>query len=95
METRAAVAHKAGEKLTIETVRLDGPKDGEVLVEIVIATDKARENGKTYLVASAPQPSPAVYIFACDHPDARNVGTTVMYQLTPAGERIPHTFTPR
>jgi S-(hydroxymethyl)glutathione dehydrogenase / alcohol dehydrogenase len=34
VETRAAVAHKAGEKLTIETVRLDGPKDGEVLVEI-------------------------------------------------------------
>src|SRR5437016_659376 len=34
METRAAVAHKAGEKLTIETVRLDGPKAGEVLVEV-------------------------------------------------------------
>ena len=34
METRAAVAHKAGEKLTVETVQLDGPKDGEVLVEI-------------------------------------------------------------
>ena len=34
METRAAVAHKAGEPLTIETVELDGPKEGEVLVEI-------------------------------------------------------------
>src|SRR5437016_10159542 len=34
METRAAVAHKAGEPLKIETVRLDGPKAGEVLVEI-------------------------------------------------------------
>jgi S-(hydroxymethyl)glutathione dehydrogenase/alcohol dehydrogenase len=34
METRAAVAHKAGTPLTIETVRLDGPKAGEVLVEI-------------------------------------------------------------
>src|SRR3974390_755172 len=34
VETRAAVAHKAGEKLTVETVQLDGPKDGEVLVEI-------------------------------------------------------------
>ena len=34
METRAAVAYKAGEPLTIETVQLDGPKDGEVLVEI-------------------------------------------------------------
>ena len=34
METRAAVAHKAGDPLTIETVALDGPKDGEVLIEI-------------------------------------------------------------
>jgi S-(hydroxymethyl)glutathione dehydrogenase / alcohol dehydrogenase len=34
VETRAAVAHKAGEPLTIETVQLDGPKAGEVLVEI-------------------------------------------------------------
>ena len=34
METRAAVAHKAGEPLTIETVQLDGPREGEVLVEI-------------------------------------------------------------
>src|SRR5438132_12818197 len=34
VETRAAVAYKSGELLTIETVRLDGPKDGEVLVEV-------------------------------------------------------------
>ena len=34
METRAAVAHAAGKPLLIETVRLDGPKAGEVLVEI-------------------------------------------------------------
>jgi S-(hydroxymethyl)glutathione dehydrogenase / alcohol dehydrogenase len=34
METRAAVAHKAGEPLTIETVTLDGPRAGEVLVEV-------------------------------------------------------------
>jgi S-(hydroxymethyl)glutathione dehydrogenase/alcohol dehydrogenase len=34
METRAAVAHKAGAPLTIETVTLDGPQAGEVLVEI-------------------------------------------------------------
>jgi len=34
VETRAAVAFKAGEPLRIETVQLDGPKDGEVLVEI-------------------------------------------------------------
>ncbi|HET6520009.1 MAG TPA: S-(hydroxymethyl)glutathione dehydrogenase/class III alcohol dehydrogenase [Geminicoccaceae bacterium] len=34
MEVRAAVAHKAGEPLSIETVQLEGPKAGEVLVEI-------------------------------------------------------------
>ncbi len=34
MEARAAVAHAAGKPLTIETVNLDGPRAGEVLVEI-------------------------------------------------------------
>ncbi len=34
MDVRAAVAHKAGHPLTIETVSLEGPRDGEVLVEI-------------------------------------------------------------
>ncbi len=34
MRTRAAVAFEAGKPLEIDTVRLDGPKDGEVLVEI-------------------------------------------------------------
>ena len=34
MKVRAAVAHKAGAPLTIETVDLEGPKAGEVLVEI-------------------------------------------------------------
>ena len=34
MKTRAAVAWKAGAPLTIETVDLDGPKVGEVLIEV-------------------------------------------------------------
>jgi S-(hydroxymethyl)glutathione dehydrogenase/alcohol dehydrogenase len=34
MDVRAAVAHKSGAPLTIETVTLDGPRDGEVLVQI-------------------------------------------------------------
>ncbi len=34
MESRAAVAHAAGQPLSIETVTLDGPREGEVLVEI-------------------------------------------------------------
>jgi len=34
VETRAAVAYKAGDPLSIETIQLDGPREGEVLVEI-------------------------------------------------------------
>jgi len=34
MDVRAAVAHRAGKPMTIETVQLEGPKAGEVLVEI-------------------------------------------------------------
>ena len=34
MQVRAAVAHKAGDPLSIETVELEGPKEGEVLVEV-------------------------------------------------------------
>jgi S-(hydroxymethyl)glutathione dehydrogenase/alcohol dehydrogenase len=34
MDVKAAVAFKAGDPLSIETVQLEGPKDGEVLVEI-------------------------------------------------------------
>ncbi len=34
MDVRAAVALEAGQPLSIETVQLEGPKEGEVLVEI-------------------------------------------------------------
>ncbi|NQV20253.1 MAG: S-(hydroxymethyl)glutathione dehydrogenase/class III alcohol dehydrogenase [Rhodospirillales bacterium] len=34
MDVRAAVAHAAGKPLTIETVQLEGPREGEVLVEV-------------------------------------------------------------
>jgi S-(hydroxymethyl)glutathione dehydrogenase/alcohol dehydrogenase len=50
MQTRAAVAHKAGEPLSIETVELEGPRDGECLVEIkatgVCHTDEFTLSGK-------------------------------------------------
>src|SRR3954447_13823744 len=49
MNVKAAVAHKAGAPLTIETVRLDGPKAGEVLVEIkatgICHTDEFTRSG--------------------------------------------------
>ncbi len=49
MQVKAAVAHKAGAPLTIETVELDGPKAGEVLVEIkatgICHTDEFTRSG--------------------------------------------------
>jgi S-(hydroxymethyl)glutathione dehydrogenase/alcohol dehydrogenase len=49
METRAAVAYQAGKPLEIETVQLDGPKAGEVLIEIkatgVCHTDEFTRSG--------------------------------------------------
>ena len=35
MKTRAAVAWKAGAPLTIETIDIEGPKAGEVMIEIM------------------------------------------------------------
>jgi S-(hydroxymethyl)glutathione dehydrogenase / alcohol dehydrogenase len=50
MQVRAAVAHKAGDKLTVETVHVDGPREGEVLIEIkatgVCHTDAYTLSGK-------------------------------------------------
>ncbi|HWM84714.1 MAG TPA: S-(hydroxymethyl)glutathione dehydrogenase/class III alcohol dehydrogenase [Kofleriaceae bacterium] len=49
MKTRAAVARRAGEPLVIEEVELEGPKKGEVLVEIkatgVCHTDEFTRSG--------------------------------------------------
>jgi S-(hydroxymethyl)glutathione dehydrogenase/alcohol dehydrogenase len=49
MKTRAAVAYRAGQPLVIETVDLDGPRTGEVLVEIratgVCHTDEFTRSG--------------------------------------------------
>src|ERR1044071_2559130 len=49
MDVKAAVAFEAGKPLSIETVQLDGPRDGEVLVEIkasgVCHTDEFTRSG--------------------------------------------------
>ncbi len=45
---------------------------------------------KIFVVASSPEPSPAVYVFAHDHPDASNAGINIMFEFTPEGERIRH-----
>src|ERR1700722_12544559 len=50
MKVRAALAHEAGKPLSIETVELEGPREGEVLVEIkatgVCHTDAYTLSGK-------------------------------------------------
>src|SRR5258707_3734461 len=50
MKVRAAVAHEAGKPLVIETVDLDGPREGEALVEIkatgVCHTDEFTLSGR-------------------------------------------------
>src|SRR6201997_47591 len=49
MDVRAAIAWEAGKPLTIETVQLEGPREGEVLVEIkatgICHTDKYTLSG--------------------------------------------------
>jgi len=49
METRAAVAYEAGKPLVVETVQLDGPRAGEVLIEIkatgICHTDEFTRSG--------------------------------------------------
>ena len=49
MKTRAAIAHAAGKPLEIATVELDGPKAGEVLVELkatgICHTDEFTRSG--------------------------------------------------
>ncbi len=50
METRAAVAYEAGKPLAIETVTLEGPKEGECLIEIkatgICHTDEFTRSGE-------------------------------------------------
>jgi S-(hydroxymethyl)glutathione dehydrogenase/alcohol dehydrogenase len=49
MKTKAAIAYEAGKSLAVETVELDGPKAGEVLIEIkasgVCHTDEFTRSG--------------------------------------------------
>jgi hypothetical protein len=58
------------------------------MIAAEVAANEARKAGETFVVASTRQPSPAVFVFACDHPDASNIGMSVMYELTPAGNCI-------
>jgi hypothetical protein len=69
----------------------DEPDDtlkAATMIAVNVARDKARKDGKTYLVASTPVPMAAVYIFASDHPDAADPAINVMLELTPSGKSI-------
>jgi hypothetical protein len=56
-----------------------------------VAADQASKRGKTYFVSVGVEPR-AVYIFACDHPDARNPAIHAALEITPTGERIRRTI---
>lgn len=60
------------------------------IVAVNVAREEARERGKTYYVTLTPQPTAAVYVFACDRPDAGDPSINVRLELTPSGERIRH-----
>ena len=71
----------------------DEPADtltAAIMVASDVAATEARRRGKTYVVARAAGGTDAIYVFACDHPDAHNVAINVMFEFTPAGGRIRH-----
>jgi hypothetical protein len=53
-----------------------------------VAEAEARPTGKAHLVGATPQPRPALYVFASDHPDACKAAINVMFEFTSAGQRI-------
>jgi S-(hydroxymethyl)glutathione dehydrogenase/alcohol dehydrogenase len=86
MDTKAAVAFAAGEPLSIETVHLDGPREGEVLVE-VMATGICHTDAYTLSGADAEGLFPSIL----GHEGAgivREVGVGVK-SLTPGDHVIP------
>ena len=72
----------------------DEPRDTlltAIMVAGEVAATEARKRNKAYYVARAAYIDggpDAIYVFACDHPDARNASINVMFEFSPAGERI-------
>jgi len=54
----------------------------------VVANAEARHSGKSYLVGSTPQPDPALYAFAANHPDARDAAFNIMFDCPPGGKLV-------
>jgi hypothetical protein len=61
--------------------------EAAIMVAGEVAACEARKRGKTYYVARAASGADAVYVFACDHPDARDASINVMFEFSPTGER--------
>ena len=90
MKTRAAVAWKAGEPLEIETIDIEGPKAGEVLIEIK-ATDICHTDAYTLSGADPEGLFPAIL----GHEGAgivRDVGAGVT--TLKAGDHVIPLYTP-
>lgn len=70
----------------------DGEPDETLIAAIMIArqvaADQARKHGKTYCAGRGTSGNRVVYVFPCDHPDARDAAIDVIFEFTPAGERI-------
>ena len=69
----------------------DEPEDtllGAIMIAGEVAATEARKRGKTYYVACAASGADTIYVFACDHPGAREASVNVMFEFTPAGTRI-------
>jgi hypothetical protein len=64
--------------------------DMAIRIATMVAGTEANRSGKTYVVASTPQPSPAVFVLARNHPELAAIAMSVMYELTPEGDCIRH-----
>ena len=69
----------------------DEPQDtllAATAISCHVAGEEARRRGKTYCVARAASGHDAAYVFACDHPDARNAAINIMYDCPPTGAPV-------
>jgi hypothetical protein len=61
-----------------------------IRIATIVAGTEANRSGKTHVVASTPQPSPAVFVLARNHPDLAAIAISVIFEFTPEGECICH-----
>jgi hypothetical protein len=54
-----------------------------------VAAREARQSGKTYVLATSPVPSRAIYVLAASHPRlVSHPQMTTRYEFTPSGQMI-------